>query len=200
MAQMAKVTINWSGFPGGPGYTNLYFRDFTGSGAIDQAIVDGAVSKVDAWLAVWRVSLPNSVLTGVDSTVEAIEETTGELQSFYTATPAAAAVGTGGTAYSSPSGAVVSWYTSTVRNGRRIRGRSFMVPLSTTAYEADGTITAAKITSWNTASATLIASGSVSDLGVWARPTTPGGTDGEWALVTSYRIPDMAAILTSRRN
>jgi hypothetical protein len=200
MAQMAKVTINWTGFPGGPGFTNLFFRDFSGSGAIDQAIVDDAVSKTDTWLAAWKASLPNSVTTGVDPTVEAIEETTGELQSFYTGTPAAASVGTGGTSYSSPSGAVVSWYTSTVRNGRRMRGRSFMVPLSTTAYETDGTLTTSKLATWTTASTALIGVGTAADLGVWGRPTTQGGTDGQWALVTATKIPDMAAILTSRRN
>lgn len=197
---MAKVTINWSGLPGGPGYTNLYFTDISGGSNIDQTIVDSAVSKTDAWLAAFRTSIPNSITTGVSATVEAVDEASGALQAFYTGTPAAAAVGTGGTAYSAPSGAVISWYTSTVRNSRRIRGRTFMVPLSTTAYEADGSLTAAKIAGWNTATTTLIATGASAELGVWSRPSGPGATDGDWALVTSFRIPDMAAILTSRRS
>jgi hypothetical protein len=200
MSQMAKVTINWSGLPGGPGYTNLYFQDITGSSAIDQTVVDSAVSKTDAWLAAFRPALPNSISTAVSATVEAVEETTGELQSFYTGTPAAAALGTGGTAYSAPSGAVVSWYTSTVRNSRRIRGRTFMVPLATSAYDTDGSILAARITTWNAATTTLIATGASAELGVWSRPSGPNASDGDWALVTSFRIPDMASILTSRRS
>lgn len=200
MAQMAKVTINWTGLPTGPGFTNLYFRDFSGTGAIDQTIVNDAVSKTDTWLAAWKSRLPNSITTGVDPTVEAIEETNGQLQAFWTGTPAAASVGTGGTAYSAPAGAVVSWYTSTVRNGRRMRGRSFMVPLATTVYEADGTFVASMVAAWLAASQTLIGTGSAADLGIWGRPTTPGGTDGTWALVTSVKVPDMAAILTSRRS
>lgn len=197
---MAKVTINWSGLPGGPGYTNLYFTDISGGSNIDQTVVDSAVSKTDAWLAVFRASIPNSITTGVSATVEAVDETSGALQAFWTGTPAAAAAGTGGTSFSAPSGAVISWYTSTVRNSRRIRGRTFMVPLSTGCYEADGSITAAKLTSWNTATATLIGTGASAELGVWSRPSGPGATDGDWALVTSFRIPDMAAILTSRRS
>jgi len=200
MAQMAKVTINWTGFPGAPGFTNLYFKDITGGAAIDQATVDSAVTKTDAWLSAWKASIPNSVTTGVDPNVEAIEETTGQLQGFWTGTPAAASVGTGGTAYSAPSGAVVSWFTSTVRNGRRILGRSFMVPLSTTAYETDGTLVASKIATWNTASAALIGVGDPAEFGIWSRPSASPGGDGEWALVTNHRIPDMAAILTSRRS
>lgn len=200
MSQMAKVTINWSGLPGGPGYTNLYFQDITGSSAIDQTVVDSAISKTDAWLSAFRGSIPNSITTGVSATVEAVEETTGALQGFWTGTPAAAAVGTGGTTYSAPTGAVVSWYTSTVRNGRRIRGRTFIVPLATGSYDADGNILNSKLTTWNTATTTLIATGASAELGVWSRPSSPGSSDGDWALVTSYRIPDMAAILTSRRS
>jgi hypothetical protein len=200
MAQMAKVTINWSGLPGGPGYTNLYFTDISGPTSVDQTLVDSAVSKTDAWLSAFRPSIPNSISTGVSATVEAVDETTGALVGFFTGTPAAAAVGTGGTTYSAPSGAVISWYTSTVRNGRRIRGRTFMVPLATAAYESDGSLLGTRITTWNAATATLIATGAVAELGVWSRPSTPGASDGDWALVTSFRIPDMAAILTSRRS
>lgn len=200
MAHMAKVTIEWSGFPGGPGYSNLYFRDFIGDGTLDQAIVDGALAKTDTWLAAIRAGLPSSVMTRVDNTVEAIEDTTGALQGFWTGTTAAAAGGSGGTAYSAASGAVVTWYTSTVRNSRRVRGRTFIVPLGTLQYETDGTIIPTRLASYNAACEALIDQGTVADLGIWSRPTTPGGTDGDWSVVTAFRIPDMAAILTSRRN
>lgn len=200
MAQMAKVTINWTGLPGGPGYTNLYFQDISGPTNVDQTLVDSAVSKTDAWIAAFRPALPTSIFTAVSATVEAVDENTGELQSFWTGTPAAAAAGSGGTSYSAPSGAVVSWYTSTVRNSRRIRGRTFIVPLATSAYDTDGSILNARITTWNAATATLIATGASAELGVWSRPSGPSASDGDWALVTSFRIPDAAAILTSRRS
>lgn len=200
MAQMAKVTINWTGLPGGPGYTNLYFTDISGPSTVDQTLVDSAVSKTDAFLTAVRTRLPTSIITQVSSTVEAVDETTGALVGFWTGTPAASAAGGGGGTYSAPVGAVVSWYTSTVRNSRRIRGRTFLVPLATTAYEADGSLLGTYITSLNAAAATLIATGASAELGVWSRPSSKGASDGDWALVTSFRVPDMAAVLTSRRS
>lgn len=200
MAQLAKVTINWSGMPGGPGFSNLYFKDISGGPSIDQTVVDNAVSKVDTWLDAFQPSLPTSIITGVSSTVEAIDEATGNLQAFYTATPAAAAGGGGGTTYAAPVGVVVSWFTNNVINSRRVRGRTFIVPLSTSAYEADGSLGTTKLVTWNAASAALIGTGAAAEFGIWHRPTTPGGSDGEFALVTAHRIPDMAAVLTSRRN
>lgn len=200
MAQMAKVTINWTGFPGGPGYSNLYFRDFSGTGAVDQGIVDGAVAKVQDWLSFWRNRLPTSVKTGVDPTVEAIEETTGELQGFWTATVAAPAGGLGVASFSAPSGACVSWYTSTVRNGRRMRGRTFIVPLDTVSYENDGTLIESIITAAPAVNNAMIADSGAGDLGIWARPSAPGASDGQWALVTAARLNDRPAMLTSRRD
>lgn len=200
MVQMAKITINWTGFPGGPGYSNLYFRDISGTAAVDQAVVDDAVGKVLAWIGYWRNRIPTAVKTGVDPTVEIVESSTGELQGFMTATVPAAAAGLGTASFSAPSGACVSWYTSTVRNGRRMRGRTFIVPLDTTSYEADGTLISSIVTATPAENAKMYATGGPAELGIWARPTTKGGSDGQWALVTAARLNDRPAMLTSRRD
>lgn len=197
---MAKVTINWTGFPGGPGYSNLYFRDISGGAAMDQAVVDAAVAKVEAWIGYWRNRLPTAVKTGVDPTVEIVESATGELQGFMTASVLAPAAGLGVASFSAPSGACVTWYTSTVRNGRRMRGRTFIVPLDTVSYEADGTLLSIIVTATPAVNDAMIATGGPAELGVWARPTTPGGNDGQWALVTAARLNDKPAMLTSRRD
>lgn len=197
---MAKVTINWTGFPGGPGYSNLYFSDLTGTGAVDQTMVDTAVARVETWLAYWRNRLPIAVTTGVDPTVEAVESSTGALQGFWTASVAAPAPGLGVASFSAPSGACVSWYTSTVRNGRRMRGRTFIVPLDTASYEGDGTLIPIIVSSTPAVNNALMVTGTAADFGIWARPTTKGGTDGQWALVTAARMQDKPAMLTSRRD
>jgi hypothetical protein len=95
---------------------------------------------------------------------------------------------------------VISWSTAGVRNGRRIRGRNFIVPLSNEAWDIDGKIKQVAYGSLQTAADALITGSDVTRLQVWARPTAPGATDGETAVVTSYRIPDMSAILRSRRS
>ena len=210
MAGMARVTIDWTGFLGAPGYTNFYFRDFQGAGEIDQAIADGAVAKVHTWIQAWDDGLPNTVTLTIDPSVEVIEETTGELIGFFTTVPGSPNVGGSTAPYSAASGACVNWYTDGVRNGRRVRGRTFMVPIGSNGMENNGTLNGTALNGWRTASATLIAGAGVGDLGVWARPTpildvdgNPTGEhnpDGIWYAVTSYTIPDKAAVLRSRRD
>lgn len=200
MAGMARVTVNWTGFVGAPGYTNLYFRDFDGGGAITQEIANGAVAKTDVWLDTWVASLPSSVSILVDPTVEVIEETTGALTGFFTTSPDTARTGASTGAYSAVAGACVNWYTDNVRNGRRMRGRSFIVPLGSAGLATNGTLDDAKLVTWRTATATFIDGVGVGDLGVWGRPSAPGATDGVWSVVKSFSIPDKTAYLSSRRD
>jgi hypothetical protein len=199
MTEMAKVTINWAGLPGGPGYTNLYFQDF-GSEGIDQTIANGSAAKVDAWLGAWDDYLPPAVSVRVNSTVEVVESTTGALQRFITVPSNPLRQGAGSGVYSAASGACLNWYTTTVRNSRRIRGRTFMVPIAGNGLDTTGTLNDTAVGLWTTATNTLINATGAGDLGVWARPTAPGASDGVWSLVSSFTLPDRAAILTSRRS
>lgn len=196
---MAKIVINWTGFTGAPGYTNLYFRDFD-TGEMDQTTVDGAVSKVDTWIGFVLSRLPNTVTLRVNPVIEIVEETTGALTRFMNATTLAARTGVGTGNYSASSGACVNWYTNVVRNGRRIRGRTFLVPFAGNSLGPDGTLDNTGLTNLTTNTAALIAAAGDGDLGVWARPTAPGASDGVWAVVTSFTIPDKAAVLRSRRD
>lgn len=199
MAQLARVTINWTGFVGAPGFTNMYFSPAAGS-VVDQAVVNAAVAKVDNWLSQFKSSLPSAVTVGVDPSIEVIESTNGVLQAFMTGTPAAASAGTDTGTFSAATGVVTSWYTGGIRNGRRVRGRSFIVPMGPTAYQTDGTIATAKLTGWRGAANTLIANVDAARLAVWGRPTGPGATDGVAYDVISANMNDKVAILTSRRD
>jgi hypothetical protein len=199
MADLARVTINWTGFVGAPGFTNLYFRNAT-PGIIDQAVVDAAVLRVDNWIGGFQSRLPTTVTCQTDSTVEVIDDTTGELQEFVNATVAAARVGTGTGNYSAAAGAVCNWYTNTVRNGRRIRGRSFLVPLAGSALGPDGSLDNTNLTGLRTNTATFVTQTGAARLVVWGRPTAPGASDGVSAEVVSFTIPDKTAVLTSRRD
>lgn len=199
MADLARVTINWTGFVGAPGFTNLYFSPAAG-GDVTQAVVDAAVAKADAWLSQYKSSFPTAVTTGIDPSVEVIESSNGELQAFMTGTPAAASAGGDAGTFSSATGVVTSWYTPGIRNGRRIRGRSFMVPMGPTAYQSDGTIATTKLTGWRTAANTLIANVDAARLAVWSRPSAPAATDGIAYDVISANMNDKVAVLTSRRD
>lgn len=200
MVEMAKVQINWSGFAGSPGYTNLYFRegDF---GDVDQGIVDGVVGKTDTWCSSLASRIPTGASIQVQPMVEIVESTTGVLQRFMTATTAPTLrAGSSAGNYSAASGACVNWYTNGVRNGRRIRGRTFIVPLGGASLDTNGTINDTQLTGLRTATTGLIAPSTTGDLGVWSRPSLPGAADGQWHAVTSYTIPDKVAVLRSRRD
>lgn len=199
MAHLAKLTVLWTGFIGAPGFTNLYFRNAT-PGTIDQAVVNDAVIKVDNFLTALQSRLPASVTVQTDATVEIIDDVNGQLQGFMQGVPAAAKVGTGTGNYSAASGAVANWYTGTVRNGRRIRGRSFLVPLAGSALAVDGTIDNTQIVALRTAATALHGATGASRFVVWGRPNNVALDNGVSAEVITSTVPDKAAILTSRRD
>jgi hypothetical protein len=98
-------------------------------------------------------------------------------------------------AYASGVGACVIWNTGVPVGRRRLRGKTFLVPL-TAAFDVDGTIDATSLNTLVTASNTL-ATSSGSTFVVWHRPVNNLG--GQAFPVVSATIKDTPAILTSRR-
>jgi hypothetical protein len=172
MARIIRVKINWTGGPGGAGYTNLHFEP-TAGGDITQAVVDNAVTKTNTWIAAFRNGMPNTVTTGVDSNVIELDENYGTIHAFWTATPPAAAAGASVTAYAAGSGACVNWSTDGVSDGRRVRGRTFI--------DNSGV---ARLVVWKRPTIVL------------GEPLPDGGAYD----VTSYSINDKVAQLRSRRS
>lgn len=200
MGRIIRVKVIWTGFTGGPGYTNLYFEPVPESDTITQPVVDNAVAKVQTFLGTWRQWLSPVVVTGVDSTIEELDEVSGELQGFWSATVAAPTGGSGGTAFASVSGACISWGTQGVRNGRRVRGRTFMIPLAGSAYDTDGTIHGTHLPVMRTAANALHADSGGARLVVWSRPNKLLPIDGGAYDVITASISDKVAVLTSRRD
>jgi hypothetical protein len=201
MATMMKIKARWSGFSGAPGYSVFYFRDFASSGWTPTQAT-AAAAKVRTFFDSFKLFLPAVVTVTVEPDVEIIEETTGELTDVLTATVGAAITGLASPTekYAAPVGAVVSWRTATVKNGRRIRGRTFLVPLSSGAFDTNGTLTSSAQTTISAAALALRDATSDADLGIWARPAPGGLGGGEWAVVASHAVPDMGAVLRSRRD
>lgn len=201
MASIIRVKARWTGFQGAPGYSVFHFRDFS-AGEPVKADADGAVSRIRTFFQSFSPYIPAGTTVQVESDVEVLEETDGTLTNVLGATAVSAVPGTasGTASYAAAVGAVVTWRTGGIRNGRRIRGRTFLVPLSSTAFAPDGTLAVAFINTLEPGATALINGTGTPDLGVWARPSGPGATDGVWNVVTSYSIPDMGAVLRSRRD
>lgn len=191
---LSRITAVWQGFTGAPGYTSFHFLAFGGG---DETTSE--VARVRSFFSELQPILPSSVSIQVQQETEILEEATGALINYGAAAdPVAPVEGNGGTAYSAPSGGLVSWNTGTVVGNRRLRGRTFVVPLATASYQDDGTLTPVAIGALSDAAEALIGDGSGPRLHVWSRPTNgSGGVVGE---VTGYRIPDLAAVLRSRRD
>jgi hypothetical protein len=209
MAPILRVKARWSGFTGSPGYSNFYFRDFD-SGSFTDAMADAAGDRVETFFGACATLFPNNVRITVQSDAEVIEETNGEIISVLSTGPRSAVAGTAAAnAYSAASGVVVTWRTGGVVVGRRVRGRTFLVPTANVAYDLDGTLGSGPMNTIQTAANALAATTGSPDLGVWSRPhkarvakdgTNVPARDGSWYVVTSVTIPDKVAILKSRRD
>lgn len=211
MASIGRVKIEWSGFQGGPGLTVLHFGT-ADLATFGQTEANDAVAKADAFIQALKAHIPYQATLRTLADVEALEVGTGALQSIYSTTPAATATSTQslGQKYTAASGAVITWKTNHVKNRRRMRGRTFLVPLGISVVENNGTLDPAFITGMNTAATALRNTGAVTRLYVYARPkkdidlpeplpdyTFSGGEAGE---VIGHAIPDKAAVLRSRRD
>jgi hypothetical protein len=201
MAEILRVKARWGGFNGSPGYSVFHMKDFEAGGS-QEAFAQGGADRVRAFFESFKAWLAYGVNVQVLGEVEAIEETTGQLQEVYAVSQPGIVTSTASVVdrYAGAVGAVVTWRTGGIRNGRRIKGRTFLVPLTGNAYENNGSLHADSLGAINTAATALRDGAGSPDLGVYARPTGPGATDGIWHVVTSHSTPDMSAVLRSRRD
>lgn len=203
MAPIYHVTWHWNGGPGGGGFTNLFF-DATVDTPTDAL---AAVTKSKLLFSGVAALIPSAYNLVPDTAVRVLDDVTGDLLNIYTVTGVTAVAGGGGGVFSAPSGAGIDWLTTTVHGSRRMQGRTFLVPLFGSAYDSDGSILNAYVTTIATAAEAMrTATGPA--FGVWGRPipaptppaTTPPARDGLWGPAVSSRVPDKAFILTSRRD
>nr|CRY96700.1 hypothetical protein [uncultured prokaryote] len=191
---ITRVTALWTGFTGAPGYSNFFFSAF---GAGD--FVNAETARVRGFFDAMKASLPSTVTVQVQQEAAILDEASGDLISYAQAEePVVSVKGTASGAYSAPAGAVVTWNTETVARGRRLRGRTFIVPLGNIAYDPDGSLLSTAIANLNAGAAALIGDGTGPQAVIWSRPRT--GSDGSIGPITSSRVADKVAVLRSRRD
>lgn len=199
-----RITARWSGFTGAPGYSVFYFSTDNGFwdggllGDAAQEAADGAAQRVTSAFGSISGILPDGVQVKTEGEGDILNSDTGEIISSMGVETYAAVTGSGTGGYAGPSGAVVNWRTNDYRAGRRIRGRTFIVPLASSAYEDDGTLTSAALSDLRDFGEDMHDDRPGGDFGIWSRPR--GGSGGVWATVVGSTVPDMAAVLRSRRD
>lgn len=200
MATVSTVTAVWQGFTGAPGYTRFNFAELANGSAVQAAV--NAVRTLMSTLA------PNMLTTwsiAVQSLVQHHDLATGVLTGEATAgTPPVAINGSTAstTAYAGGSGLVLNWITGQFWNGRKVRGRTFLVP-AVGVYSSDGTITPTVVTNWQNAGGVFAATSGVTPV-VWAKKFTdtdpPVQQAGAAFSITGALVPDRAAQLRTRRS
>src|SRR5262245_10964754 len=191
-----------------------------------EAILDGA-SVADSWLstlywepgtvggsnsdatdclarfrAFWN-AMNGIVCSGVTATfnplVLAIDAADGELQAAFTgATPSPVTFVMTGDPLPSQTQGLITWNTSTVVNGRRVRGRTY-VPLPSESHNASGAPQPAYTTGLQAGVAALMTAGSTASRPViWHRPPPAGGLGIDAPVIGGSASPAWS-VLRSRR-
>jgi len=154
--------------------------------------------------------VPNIVTIDHVTDVRLIEDTTGDLINIFTVTGQPNHPGSGGAGgYSAASGGCIDWLTGVIHGKHLMVGRTFVVPLAGTAYEANGTLTSGVVAGLANAAETFRANNPNIPFGVWGRPrkakTLPDGTVqpalvGHFANAIASRAVDKSVVLRSRRD
>lgn len=190
MASIVRVTTRWSGFPGSPGYTNLYAEVDTTAGERAQDLSD----SWRAFLATVNGFLPSDAHLLILPTYAVINDATGLITAEGTISSAAAVVdGNNGGAYAGNVGYCLEWGTADFIDGRRLKGRTFMVP-AVGCFDTDGTIESSAVQNLAGAATSFIAGAMINV--VWHRPVN--GAGGSSSEINSVVVRDRAAILRSR--
>lgn len=187
MANIARVRTTWQGNAiVGPGVTTFYF---------DEA-ASGYLTRVNGF---WN-ALKNVICVGINlqtaNTGDLLDENTGAITGTWTDGTSSTVATLQSGNYAAGVGARIKWQTNGIRGKRRVRGSTFVVPLTVAAYDAGGTLSTTVIDACNTAAGLMIAGGS-SGFGIWSRPV--GGTGGQLSDVVGYQTLDQVSWLRTRR-
>lgn len=200
-----RVKARWT-IPGaGTAFSVFHFGNGPDGDPSDAEASNAATATRTFFDAIKGV-LPGVVKIDVLTDVEILDVATGNLMGVQTASAQAQVVGSLAqtVSWAAPSGVCITWNTAGLRTvtskPRRVRGRTFIVPVATNVFDSDGTLTTAALTTLNTAATGLRGNFSGQEFGVYGRPGPGGSPAGVYHSVTGHRITDQVAILRSRRS
>ena len=188
---MFEYRAVWNVQGGGVGYSVFHVREspVTTIGAASQQFATDLRAGFNSLVT----RLPDDVVINFDSETRELDVATGTLIGVHSVTAPATVTGTSTGTYSAPAGARVDLITGSITAGRRLRGRTYIVPLSGDSFTNIGTVSSAAQTLLETAFQMFDGVPNVYSMGVWSR------THGVIADVTSVNVPSESAILRSRR-
>lgn len=180
-----RLQVALTGGPGGNGVWTTYWLD---AAAAQPQVLD--------FCAAWRNGMPDDVTLSVPDTGDVINEETGDLTSVWAGGTDGGYAGIGSAGWAAGVGMMIGWRTAGIVDGRRVNGRSFMVPLVSTVFGTNGLPLTAWVDVFLDEANDLIAH-TPGNMQIWSRPK--GESLGSTHSVVSATVPVTATSLRSRR-
>jgi len=189
MVAIDRVKVELSGSAvTGPGVSIFYT---TGGGPV---LANALQTLYNSLKNVMPVGLQINVQNGG----ETYESTTGAPLGVWSGGAVSGLLGAASGGYAQGVGARIVWSTGGVTNNRRVRGSTYIVPLSATYYSSDGTIDNTWRTGAGKTAVDAFRTTMGGDLVIWTRPK--GGAGGGLNSTTAGNIDDRVSWLRSRRS
>lgn len=163
---IAQLTVKWDKLTGLPGYSFFYVRSTAAS-----------ISPIPTFLDAIKQFFPVPLEWTVSPFWKLIDETNGKATGAGGGGPEPKIAATGGTAYAPQSGVQIKWDSGEFVNGRRVKGRTYLVPTVNTRWMAGG-VADPVMTNTINAAADVMRQAYTGNLVVWARPLFELDADG----------------------
>lgn len=195
MVALNRVRVGWTNWPGAPGVSTFYLSSSSTN-----------LAPLKTFFTAIKDLMPLNLTTDVVNSGDVIDSATGHITGGWVGSGGGQSTSAASTSgYSGASGAVIRWNTDGILNGRRLVGRTYFVPLTSSVYQSDGSLSSAAQASLQAAATALITAyaGALIIYGPPRNTGTNGPTDpgkaAQWGSVTAAVVPDLAAVMRSRR-
>lgn len=185
MADIQRVYVTWSGLTGLPGVSVFY-------GVPGGSLVSDLKTFFNAIKALFPSGLSWQIPTAGDN----VDSASGHLTGGWSDVNGGIVSSTGSGIWAAGTGMGVRWHTNGLVNSRRLKGRTFLCPMFGSAFQTDGTIVDAYVTTVQTAANAVVTGG---DMLIWHRPPTGTFAGGVTSPVTAAVAEDRVTSLRSRR-
>lgn len=196
---MLRVRAVSQGWTGGPGLSTFYFGQNSSTDVDDATMADDVSERVHAVFASHTAIWPTNWTVQVSNEVDILSPATGNLVATFTATGLGLVTGTSSNPMGpAAAGVCINQNTPDFIDGRRVRGRTFLVPVIR-AGDSDGTPDSGVVNSaidFGQDLITPIEEGP--SWVVWHRPK--GATPGSYHHITGVTVKDRFSVLRSRRD
>jgi len=164
------------------------------------------VSGVQTWLNALKGSIPTDVSFTYTGEGEIIDEDDGVASGVWTSGSPWTVTGTSGGAYMLGVGFQTRWATGGIVAGKKVKGRTFIVPCAGSAFGADGTMDPTSKGVFEAAANALVTS-TAGHMVVWSRPFAGAAGPparparlGSAHPVTSATVSHLPTWLTTRKH